>query len=58
MKNVVIKMVVLKWYVDSRTLVRGILSNNTHLRSGVGVEGGGGMETSYIIDTYIKINLK
>lgn len=56
MKNVVIKMVVLKWYVDSRTLVRGILSNNTHLRSGVG--GGGEMETSYIIDTYIKINLK
>lgn len=55
MKNVVIKMVVLKWYVDSRTLVRGILSNNTHLRSGV---GGGEMETSYIIDTYIKMNLK
>jgi len=57
MKNVVIKMVVLKWYVDSRTLVRGVLSNNTHLRSGVG-GGGGEMETSYIIDTYIKMNLK
>lgn len=42
MKNVVIKMVVLKWYVDSRTLVRGILSNNTHLRSGVGGGGGNG----------------
>lgn len=42
MKNVAIKMVVLKWYVGSRTLVRGVLSNNTHLRSGVGGGGGNG----------------